>query len=188
MRSIALAALLSAAFLATPALADDVSDAIGEAKTAYDAGDLSKAKQSLDVATQLVAQKQADGLAKLLPEPPSGWTAEAADTTGGLGSFLGGGLIVKRTYVKGETDVTVQLMANSPLLGSLAPLFSNVQMLGGLGKVFRQKGRAAVLTTEGQIQMVLGKSYLTIEGSAPEADKRAILDLVDVAGVEGFAK
>lgn len=188
MRSIALAAFFSTAFLATPAFADDVSDALAEAKTAYEAGDLSKTKQSLDIAGQLVAQKQADRLAKLLPEPPAGWTAEAADTSGGLGNILGGGLIVKRAYVKGEGTVTVQLMANSPILGSLAPLFSNVQMLGGMGKIFRQKGRVGVLTEEGEIQMVLGKSYLTVEGSAPEADKRAILDLINVAAVEGFAK
>ncbi|MFC3695303.1 hypothetical protein [Chenggangzhangella methanolivorans] len=188
MRSIVHAAALAAALVSAPALADDVSDAILEAKTAYEGGDLSKTKESLDLAAQLVAQKQADGLARLLPEPPAGWTAEAVDTNGGIGSFIGGGLIVKRAYAKGETDVTVQYTANSPLLASLAPLFSNVQLLGGMGKVFRQKGRVAVLTGENEIQMVLGKSYVTVTGSGAEADKRAILDLVDLAAVEAFAK
>lgn len=188
MRSLVLAAALSAAFIASPAFADDVSDAIAEAKAAYDAGDLSGTKQSLDLAGQLVAQRQAEGLARLLPEPPAGWTAEAADTSGGMGSFLGGGLVVKRVYAKADKDVTIQLMANSPILGSLAPLFSNVQMLGGMGKAFRQKGRVGVLTGEGEIQMVLGKSYLTVSGSGSEADKRAMLELIDVAAVEGFAK
>lgn len=188
MRSIALATAVAAALFASPVLADDISDAIAEAGAAYEANDLNKAKQALDLANQMVAQKQADGLALLLPEPPAGWTAEAVDTGGGVGAFLGGGLMVKRAYSKGETQANVQLMANSPILGSLAPLFSNVQMLGGMGKVFRHKGRVAVLTTEGEIQMVLGKTYLTIDGSAPEADKRALLDRLDFAALEAFSK
>lgn len=188
MRSLVLAAALGAALVATPAFADDASDAISEAKSAYDGGELAKAREALDLAIQLVAQKQADVLSKLLPEPPSGWTAEVVDTTGAAGGFLGGGLIVKRAYTKGDADVTLQFTSNSPLLGSLAPLFSNVQLLGGMGKVFRQKGRVAVLTSESEIQMVLGKTYVTLTGSGTEADKRAILDLVDLGAVEAFAK
>ena len=189
MRRAVTAALLAATLLSAPAAhADDVSDAISEAKSAYDGGDLAKAKEALDLATQLVAQKQAEALSKLLPEAPSGWTAEAVDATGAAGGFLGGGLIIKRSYTKGDKDVTLQFTSNSPLLGSLAPLFSNVQLLGGMGKVFRQKGRVAVLTSESEIQMVLGKTYVTISGSGAEADKRAILDLVDLGAVEAFAK
>lgn len=174
--------------LVSAARADDVSDAISEASKAYSAGDLSAAKQSLDLAGQLVAQKQADALAQLLPEPPSGWTAQAVDTSSGVAGFLGGGLIIKRAYERGEKTVELQLMANSPILGSMAPLFSNVQMLGGMGKVFRQKGRVAVLTNDGEIQLVAGKTFVTLTGSGADADKRAILDLIDLDAIEAFGR
>lgn len=187
MRRFACAALI-AALAVGPAFADDISDALGEAKTAYDAGDLTMTKRSLDLAVQLVAQKQADALAKLLPEPPAGWTAEAADANATVAAMFGGGATVQRTYRKDDRTVQLNLMANSPILGTLGPLFSNVQMLGGMGKVFRQKGRVAVLSSENEIQMILGKTFLTVEGTATEAEKRAILDLVDLAAVEASAK
>ncbi len=174
--------------LVSSSRADDVSDAVAEAAKAYAAGDLATAKQSLDLASQLVAQKQADALAKLLPEPPSGWTAEPVDATAGMAGFLGGGLILKRSYERGEKAVELQLMANSPILGSMAPLFANVQLLGGMGKVFRQKGRVAVLTNEGEIQLVVGKTFVTLTGSGAEADKRAILDLIDLDAIDAFGK
>lgn len=105
-----------------------------------------------------------------------------------MAGFLGGGLILKRSYERGEKAVELQLMANSPILGSMAPLFANVQLLGGMGKVFRQKGRVAVLTNEGEIQLVVGKTFVTLTGSGAEADKRAILDLIDLDAIDAFGK
>ena len=50
------AALLAA--VALPALAaDDILDAIDQARKAYQSGDMANAKQSLDLASQLIAQK-----------------------------------------------------------------------------------------------------------------------------------
>lgn len=190
MRRTALVSMLAASLLsAAAARADDVSDALSEARSAYDGGDLAKTKQALDLAGQLVAQKQSDALAKLLPEPPAGWTAEAAESgAAGVAAILGGGITVERKYQKDDKTVSVSMMANSPILGAMVPMFSNVQMLGAMGKVFRQQGRVAVLSDEREIQMVLGKTFLTISGSATEADKRAILDLFDLAAIEAFAK
>jgi hypothetical protein len=54
---------------ALPALAaDDVLDAIDQARKAYQSGDLANAKQSLDLASQLIGQKNAEAFAALLPE------------------------------------------------------------------------------------------------------------------------
>jgi hypothetical protein len=51
--------LFGAALLATAALpalaADDIIDAIDQARKAYQAGDMANAKQSLDLASQLIA-------------------------------------------------------------------------------------------------------------------------------------
>ena len=60
--------------IVTPALADDITDAINQATVAYKAGDLSTTKQQLDLALQLIGQKNAEGFAALLPMI-DGWGA-----------------------------------------------------------------------------------------------------------------
>ena len=63
--------------MAGPALAaDDILDAIDAARRAYEAGELSTAKQSLDAASQLIGQKNAERFEALLPVPLPGWTAD----------------------------------------------------------------------------------------------------------------
>lgn len=184
-----IATLATAAFLllgAVPAHADDIRDSLIEAQKAYAAGDLTGAKQALDVASQLLAQKNADGLAKFLPAALAGWRGEAAETDASAAAVFGGGLIAKREYRKGSADVTVQILSNSPVMLQMTAMFSNGQMLGSMGRVFRVKGKTAVLTREGAIQILLGKTFVTIEGSGTEADKRAYLDALDFAAIEKF--
>ncbi|MFL5089031.1 MAG: hypothetical protein ACJ8D7_01555, partial [Xanthobacteraceae bacterium] len=60
--------------------ADDVLDAIDQARKAYQSGDLGNAKQSLDLASQLIGQKNAEAFAALLPAPLAGWKADRAQT------------------------------------------------------------------------------------------------------------
>jgi len=79
LRTIFGAILLMTAAL--PALAaDDILDAMDEARKAYQAGDMAAAKQSLDMASQLVGQKNAEAFAALLPAALPGWKAEKVET------------------------------------------------------------------------------------------------------------
>jgi hypothetical protein len=178
--------LLSGMLVAIPARADDIRDALTEAQKAYAAGDIAGAKQALDVASQLLAQKNADGLAKFLPAALTGWQADAAETDASAAAVFGGGLIAKRDYRRGSTEVTVQILSNSPMMMQMSAMFNNAQMLGSMGRVFRIRGKTAVLTREGTIQIVLGKAFVIIEGSGSEADKRAYLDALDLAAIEKF--
>ncbi|MFD1331508.1 hypothetical protein ACFQ4O_05790 [Methylopila musalis] len=189
MNRIAATAIAASLAFAAPARADDIADAIAAAKDAYASGDADATKRSLDLASQLLAQKAADGLARLLPEPPAGWTAEPAETEGsGMAGLFGGGLVVKRTYASGDARATIQLLANSPLLTQMIPLFSNPQLLGAMGKVFSLKGRSAVTTSEGEIQIVAGQTLVTIEGSASAEQKRALAEGLDLKALERFGK
>ena len=182
----AFAPFLTAALVlaAQPALADDISDAIADAQKAYASGDLSGAKQSLDVASQLLAQRSADGLAKFLPPAPAGWTAGDTETDAAAAAMFGGGLIARREYSKGGSDVTVQIITQSPIIAQMGGMFASAQMLGAMGKVFRHQGRTAVLTKEGTIQLMSGGTLVMIEGSGSEADKRAFLNAIDLAAIE----
>src|SRR6201984_1871702 len=82
--------LLLAAVMGAPASADDVTDALDQARKAYQAGDFAAAKQSADLASQLIGQKNAEGFAALLPAPLAGWTAGQGGATS-LGSVGFGG-------------------------------------------------------------------------------------------------
>jgi len=170
--------------LAPAARADDIADAIAEAQKAYAAGDLPGAKASLDVAAQLLAQRNAEGLAKFLPAAPAGWTAGETETDASIAAAFGGGLIAKREYRRGDDTVSVQILTQSPMVAQMAGMFANAQMLGAMGKVFRVGNRTAVATREGTVQMLSGSTFIIIEGSAPEADKKAFLSAIDLAALE----
>ena len=60
---LAISALLSV----SAAHADEISDAIAAAAKSYQSGELGTAKQSLDLASQLIAQKNAEALVAALP-------------------------------------------------------------------------------------------------------------------------
>src|SRR5256885_8984971 len=95
MRMIAAGAIL---FIAAPALAaDEVIEAIDQARKAYQGGDLAAAKQSLDLASQLIGQKNADAFGKLLPAPLAGWKAEEVQTTS-IGNVGFGASSASRSY------------------------------------------------------------------------------------------
>lgn len=186
-RAVALGfALTLATPAAGPALADDIRDAIEEARRAYQANDMAAAKAALDVASQLIAQRSASGLARFLPAAPAGWRADEAETDASAAAMFGGGLIAKRRYSNGQRDVTVQVLANSPVIAQLSPMFGNAQLLGAMGRVFRFKGKTAVIGRDGNIQVLLGRTLISIEGSGTEAEKRALLEAIDIAAVEAF--
>src|SRR5277367_4368863 len=100
------------------ASADDVTDQINEALKAYHNHDTQTAIVALDAATDLLRQSRADGLKKLLPPPPPGWTADAAESTAVSVAMLGGGITASRAYHNDIQRVEVQLVADSPMLQS----------------------------------------------------------------------
>jgi hypothetical protein len=88
--------LATALTLAGPAAAfaaADILDAIEQARKSYQAGELAAAKQSLDLASQLVGQKNAETFASLLP----GWKADKAETAA-VGVAMFGASSASRRY------------------------------------------------------------------------------------------
>ena len=93
--------------------ADEIADAISEAQKSYQSGDLVATKQALDTASQLISQRNAEGLAKALPKALQGWTADDADSSA-VGLMALGGSMASRQYRKGETnDVIVSITADN---------------------------------------------------------------------------
>ena len=170
------------ALAAMPALAaDDILDAIEAARKAYQAGDMAGAKQSLDLASQLVGQKNAESFAALLPAALPGWKAEKVETTS-VGVTVFGVTSASRRYIGPDgLDVQVRITGDSALVLHFARLFMNPTIAGAMGKLISIGDQRALQTSEGSINMVVADKFLvTVEGSADEASKLAYARAVDI--------
>jgi hypothetical protein len=177
-----LAAGIVAAF-ALPALAaDDILDTIDQARKAYQAGDLSKAKQQLDTASQLVGQKNAEAFAALLPSPLPGWTAEKAQTAA-VGISVFGASSASRRYSSAKGDyVEVRITGDSAMVMQFAQFLINPAVAGVMGKLVTIGDQRAMQTNDGSINMVIASRFLvTVDGSAGIDAKLAYARAVDAA-------
>lgn len=174
--------LLAAGLFTMSARADDISDAIAEGQKSYQAGDFAAAKQALDTASQLIAQKNAEGFAKALPKPLSGWTAEEAESSAS-GMMALGGSVASRRYKKGEEiEVEVSISGDNAILTQQIAIFSNAQMAGLMGKLVPINGQKAIQTKEGDITMMVANRFvINVNGSGSADDKLAYAKAIDVA-------
>jgi hypothetical protein len=173
-----------AGMVALPALAaDDILDAIDQARKAYQSGDLANAKQSLDLASQLIGQKNAESFAALLPAPLPGWKAEKAETTAVGASMLGGASAASRTYTNAKGDtVELSITGDSAMVMQFAPMLNNPMMAGAMGKLIRIGNQRAIQNRDGDVMMVVANKFLiNVQGSADAASKRAYAQAIDVA-------
>ena len=179
--------VLSVALLAAAALpafaADDIIDAIDQARKAYQAGDLPGAKQSLDMASQLIGQKNAESFVALLPQPLSGWKAEKAQAHAIGAAMFGGASAAQRTYTNEKGDsIEVSITGDSAMVMQFAQLLVNPAIAGAMGKLIRVGNQRAIQTREGDVNMVVNNKVLvTVTGSADESAKLAYAQAVDVA-------
>jgi hypothetical protein len=172
--------------------ADDVTDSIDEAIKAYKANDFAAAAQSLDAAAQLVRQKRSDQFKAVLPDAPSGWTAEDATSQSAGAAMFGGGVSAERHYTKGDSSMTVKVFTDSPIMQGVLmmmgnPMFANADG----GKLERIKGQKAIFKNKdgsGSVNVVVNGSMLVqIEGSdVKDADLRAFAEAIDYAKLGGM--
>ena len=168
--------------LAVPAAADDITDAMDQAKKAYSAGDLTNAKQNLDLASQLIGQKNAEAFAAMLPNALPGWKAEKAQAQA-TGALAFGASVASRTYTNAKGDtVEVQITGDSAMVMQIATLLSNPQFAGAMGKLIRVGQQRAIQNNDGDVNMVINnKLLITVQGSADGASKVAYANAIDVA-------
>ena len=169
--------------LALPALAaDDILEAIEQARKAYQAGDMATAKQSLDMASQLVGQKNAESFAALLPAALPGWKAEKVETAA-VGIAMFGASSASRRYTgPGGHDVQVRITGDSAMVMQFAQLLLNPAIAGAMGKLIRIGDQRAIQTNEGTVNLVVANKFLvTVEGSAGADAKLAYAQAVDYA-------
>ncbi|HEY4143219.1 MAG TPA: hypothetical protein VGM57_17520 [Pseudolabrys sp.] len=182
----ALRLLLTSAILAAPLpafAADDILDAIDAARKAYQAGDMGTAKQSIDTASQLIAQKNAEAFSALLPAPLSGWNAEKAQATAVGAAMFGGASAASRTYTNAKGDtVEVSITGDSAMIMQFGPMLNNPVMAGAMGKLIRVGEQRGIQTNDGDIMMMVANKILVhVQGSAEAPAKLSYAQAIDIA-------
>jgi len=173
--------------------ADPVTDSIEEAKKAYEDKDFAGAVQALEAAAQLVRQQRAEGLAEYLPKAPAGWTAEDEDTSSAGASMMGGMVSAGREYNKGDANVKVQFITDSPMMQAMLMMFNMPGMAGSDGgKLERIKKQKAIVKYDkgdknGSINIVVGGTMLvTIEGNGvTDVELRSFAEAIDYDKLAG---
>jgi hypothetical protein len=164
------------------ARADDILDALDQARKAYQSGDFANAKQSADVASQLIGQKNAEGFVALLPQPLPGWKADDAQTTA-VGSTAFGASQARRNYTHSNGDnVDVQITGDSVMIAQLAPIMANPVTAGAMGKIVRVGDQRAIQNPHGDVHVLVANKFLVVvSGSAPPAAKMSYAQAIDFA-------
>lgn len=142
----------------------DIDRAIEEGRQAYQAGDLSRAATQFDYVATLIRQQQAAGMGELFPPPLDGWQAEDVNSQAGAAAFFGGGIQASRSYRMDDKRLEIVITKDSPLLQTMAMLFTNPSMAVMGGYQIRQiQGQTAMYKAEGtgmELQMLIANSIL----------------------------
>jgi hypothetical protein len=185
------AALLLTVTCAAGARADDVTDQIDEALKAYRSHDPQTAIAALDAAANLLRQSRADGLKRLLPAAPPGWTADEAEGIAVGAALLGGGTTASRAYHNGRQRVDVQIIADSPMLQGLAGLLgSPFAAIGGMKTVVVGGRRMSYVADDNSYTtMVADRIIVKVGGSkdTPDPTLKSFIGVIDFAAIEKVA-
>jgi hypothetical protein len=174
--------------LAAAAVADEFTDTLEGALEAYRAGDVTAAQQDLEYAGKLLTAMKSDSLATFLPPAPTGWTREDAGDGGeaaGMMGMFGGGTVASATYTRGSDEMTLSLIANSPMITGMAGMLSGIAAMGG-GKPMRIQRTEFALNEQDLQGVVGGKVMVSVGGNASVEDKTALVDSMDLGALADF--
>jgi hypothetical protein len=185
MRSF-LAAFAASLCFAGPVAADDVTDTIDSARTAYEEGDIQYAAEELTYALQLLNDLKAGSLRGFLPEPRDGWTREFdEDMATGMG-MMGGGIGAKANYSNGTENFSITLMADNPMVGAMGGMLGNSALLSASGAKIVRVGREKFVNQDGQLTTLVANRVLVQAEGASEDAIVAHLEEIDFRELGAF--
>lgn len=159
--------MLLAGLAPWPAAADQVTDALQQAETAYGQKNLSAALSALGTAATLIRQMKAELWKAMLPEPPPGWTADPVKVLTIGAVVFGGATSTERLYKRPGASVTVSLVADSPALQSIAGLLGAGMLLGSAELLVIDGQRVAYNADDNALQAIVADKVLVkVQGSA----------------------
>ncbi len=191
-----LLALAVALSVTTAVSADEVTDQLETGKKAYEAGELRSAVEALNFAVAKIQEQMTARLLTLLPEPLPGWQADpAASQSGGMAAMITGTALSRRYFREDGAEVTLNLMADSPLLPMLTMALSMPFMMqanDGM-KTYQLKGHRGTIehkdgTSEYEINLLVG-SRLLVQGSGKGlGDQKALEQYLEALDLDAIQK
>lgn len=182
---------------ATPVWADEILEAMNEAIEAYKEKEYAEASESLEYAKQLIQQLRSEGIMKFLPEALPGWESKTAQTQN-MG-MMGGMSGVQKEYWKagtgnqGRKRITINIMAESPILQGMMAMFNPMYAGAQGGKLQKIKRNKAIVkynldARSGEANVLVEKRYIvSIKGdSVDENDVLDYANAVDYKGLKDF--
>ncbi|SDL99939.1 hypothetical protein SAMN05192555_108153 [Franzmannia pantelleriensis] len=126
------------------ALADEVVEQIELGLERYQEEDYGGAIAELEFAISDIRSLVSGRIAETFPEPPSGWSAEQAQSAGGGGAAAllgGGGAIVERQYRQegGDGQMEATLMVDNPMVQGMAAMFNNPALIAAQPELERER-------------------------------------------------
>ncbi len=189
IRKIACIVILGVSSVAYPVYADDVTEAINEAVTAYNDNDFAEAMSQLSYATQLVSQKKGEYLVSILPQPMDGWTSDEAENVS-QGGVMGAGVQVSRQYTKteGRASFQIEIIADSPMVASMAAMYSNPMLLtAGGAKIKKIKGKKAfVIEKRKKVEITIVAGSTLVKGSGRNVTGAEALAYIESLPIDTF--
>lgn len=168
-----------------PVTADEISDTLQSALDAYDAGDSAYALEELDYARQLLLALKTDALAAFLPDAPEGWTREInTEMNAGL-AMMGGGTGAEATYEGAGKSITLQLMADNPMVGALGGMIANAAMYGAR---VERVGREKFMVQDNEMTgLVANRILVKASGATPE-EMSPLIERIDFRALRAFGQ
>jgi hypothetical protein len=182
---------LPLATLSVPALADDVTDQINEAVSAYQRKDVTTAIAGLEAALNLLRQGRADAYGKLLPNPPPGWTADDVEAVAVGVMMAGGGTGATRKYHNGDSTVTISVLADSPMLQAMSAIASSgIGAAAGMRTQIVNGRRTLFMKDDNAFTTIVGDHILVrVEGQGvPEDALKRFLIAIDFTALEKISR
>lgn len=174
--------------LTSSTLADKVTDPIDTALKAYKEKDYKTALEELKYASAELQKLDTAENNKLLPEVLEGWTRTIEENSGQLAmNMLGGGQMIKAEYTHENERIEIQIVANSPLISTVAMMINNPMFSNAKGtEPFRYKRIKGIKEKEGTntniTLLMAGQIMIKLEGDSLQDDKvlETYLDKMDM--------
>jgi hypothetical protein len=188
--------ILVVVVLSYTAQAQEFDKNLASARSAYASGNLEDTRFALQQMLTEIDMVVGKEILKLLPAKMDAMAANSKDDNVTANSGIAG-VLVHRSYGAGEKTATLDIMGNSPLVGSLNAILSLPMMGGGDGtqKTVKVQGYKGILQknvntetnkTDFTLQIPLNTTLLTfIVNESTEAD---VLRLANTIPVSEIAK
>ena len=168
---------------ATTAHADDVTDTLESALTAYNEGDIKYALEELEYAKQLIMAMKTDALSAFLPAAPDGWTREVNAEMNASLAFMGGGTGAEAEYSMDGQQFSITIMADNPMIAAFAGMIGNASVMGAK---LERVGRMKYMNQDGELSGLVDNRILIQAKGAPVEVMIPLLETIDVKALEDF--